>query len=141
MLFDKHQETRIIALKKILRYRKEFDDPLKVRVYKKPIVSFQCTDYMDLNGFDILNKIESLYEPPFTQHIPYDQLEKYLEYDDPPLHDPQIPLHIQGIEKHVAVSPAFSKRFLPKSQDSAEAATLPSREKLPGMCSKKNQQK
>lgn len=139
MLFDDRKEIRDMAIKKILHYRKDLYDPTKLR--KRPestIINFNCTDYtnmIDLNDDDIL------FEPPFTHSMPYEHLEHYLGSEDPPLPDPQIPLHIQGTERHVQLLASVSKRVLEKSREGVMATTLESREKYPRLESKKDFQK
>ena len=88
-----------------------------------------------------LNKDDVLFEPPFTHSITYDHLEQYLEYDDPPLPDPKIPVHIQTTERHVQLLASVSKRVLEKSRHSVMAVTSESRAKYPRLESKKDFQK
>lgn len=139
MLFDHRKQTRDIALKKILHYRKDLYDPMKLRAYKRPIVNFNCTDYTDMIN---LRDDDILFEPPFTHSIPYELLEKYLKHDDPPLLDPKIPLHIQGTEKHVQLLANASKRAVETNREGVMAVTLlESRRKNPRLKSKQDFQK
>lgn len=138
MLFDDKKETRNIAIKKILHYRRNLYDPAHLRVYQKPLINFNCTDYTNMID---LNKDDVLFEPPFTHTIPYDHLEQYLQYDDPPLPDPRIPVHIQATERHVQLLASVSKRVLEKSRHSVMAVTSESRAKYPRLESKKDFQK
>ena len=87
MLFDDKKESRNIAIKKML-----------LTVYQIPLINFNCTDYTNMID---LNKDDVLFEPPFTHTIPYDHLEQYLQYDDPPLPDPRILVHKQATERHI----------------------------------------
>ena len=138
MLFDDRKEKRDCALKKILHYRKDLYVPMKLRDYKRPIINFNCTDYtnmVDLNDDDIL------FEPPFTHNIPYEHLEQYLKYDEPPLSDPKIPLHIQGTERHVQLLASVFKRVVETNREGVMAATLESRETNPRLESKQDFQK
>lgn len=110
MLFDGRKEVLNRAIKKILRYRAELQDlSAKVREYKKPPINFNCTDYTNMVD---LNNDENLLEPAFTRDIPYEHLEEFLNYDEPPLIDPEIPSHIQATEQHVQLLTAVSKRAI-----------------------------
>lgn len=138
MLFDDRKAIRDRAIKKILHYREKFYDPTKLRVYKKYILNFDATDYVnmvDMNNDDIL------FEPAFTRQIPYDHLVQYLHFDEPPLADPQIPMHIQGTERHVQLLTSVSKRVIEKNREGVMAVTLESRKKTPQMESKKDLKK
>lgn len=139
MLFDDRKEIRNCAIQKILHYRDKLEDPSVLRVYKKPIINFDCTDYTNMID---LNDDKNLFEPPFTRNIPYDHLEQYLEDDDDdiPLNDPEIPSHIQETERHVQLLANVSKRVLEESREGVMAATLESREKQPRLESKKDLQ-
>lgn len=114
MLFDDRKEIRKSAIKKILHYRNNLADPMQLRVYRKPIINFNCTEYTNMID---LNNDNILFEPPLTQSIPYDHLEQYLEYDEPPLPDPKIPVHIQATERHIQLLASVSKRVLPESRE------------------------
>lgn len=138
MLFDDRKAIRDRAIKKILHYREKLYDPTKLRVYKKYILNFDATDYVnmvDMNNDDIL------FEPAFTRQIPYDHLVEYLDFDEPPLADPQIPMHIQGTERHVQLLTSVSKRVIEKNREGVMAVTLESRKKTPRMESKKDLKK
>ncbi|XP_017467539.1 PREDICTED: uncharacterized protein LOC108359959 [Rhagoletis zephyria] len=63
MLFDDSKEKRDCAIKKILRYRTDVDEPMELRVYKKPDINFNCTSYTEMIN---LNDINIVFEPPFT---------------------------------------------------------------------------
>lgn len=138
MLFDDRKPIRDRAIKKILHYREKLYDPSILRVYKKYILNFDATDYVnmvDMNNDDIL------FEPAFTRQIPYDHLVEYLDFDEPPLADPQIPMHIQGTERHVQLLTSVSKRVIEKNREGVMAVTLESRKKTPRMESKKDLKK
>ncbi|XP_049318586.1 uncharacterized protein LOC125780355 [Bactrocera dorsalis] len=111
MLFDARKEVRQGAIKKMLYYREKLYDPTKLRAYKKPTINFDCTDYVEMINLDN-NSILS--EPPFTANIPYDHLLEYIEFDNPPLPDPQIPPHIQGTERFVQLLTSVSRRTIEK---------------------------
>ncbi|XP_017485945.1 PREDICTED: uncharacterized protein LOC108374482 [Rhagoletis zephyria] len=128
MLFDDSKEKRDCAIKKILRYRTDVDEPMELRVYKKPDINFNCTSYTEMIN---LNDINIVFEPPFTRSIPYDTLKEYLNQDDPPFNDPKIPSHIQGTERHVQLLASVSKRVIPENVEAVMATTLESRAKLP----------
>lgn len=138
MLFDDRMEKRNIAIKKILHYRRDIVDPTELRVYKKPLINFNCTEYTNMID---LNDDTILFEPPFTQSYSYEHLEGYLNYDVPPFDDPQIPLHIQGTERHVQLLAATAKRVSGKNVEGAMAAILESRTKTPRLESKQDFQK
>lgn len=138
MLFDDKKEVRNNAIKKILYYRNNLDDPIHLRVYHKPIINFNCTDYVNMIN---LNNDDILSEPPFTRSIPYDHLEQYLDYNEQPLPDPKIPLHIQGTERHVLLLASVSKRVIEENREGVMAVTLESRVKNPKLESKKDFQK
>lgn len=138
MLFDDRKEKRNIAIKKILHYRKDVEDPSKLRVYRTTIINFNCTDYTNMID---LNNDSILFEPPFTRNIPYDILEKYMKQDDQPLQDPKIPSHIQATDRHVQLLANVSKRALHESREGAVATSSESRQKLPRLASKKDAQK
>lgn len=138
MLFDDRKDKRDSAINKILHYRNNLDDPMRVRVYRKPIINFNCTDYTNMID---LNDDSIIFEPPFTKTIPHDYLEQYLEYEEPPLPDPGIPLHIQGTERHVQLLANVSKRALEKNREGIMAVALESRKKLSRLESKKDFQK
>ena len=97
-----------MVVKNILYYRENLYDPKKSRVYKRPTTNFNCTNYFEIINFD---KDGFLSEPPFTASIPYEHLLDYIEFDDSPLPDPQIPLHIQGTERFVELLPRVSRRM------------------------------
>lgn len=85
---------------------------LNSRVYKKYILNFDATDYVsmvDMNNDDIL------FEPAFTRQIPYDHLVEYLDFDEPPLADPQIPMHIQGTETCTIINECFKTSYRKES--------------------------
>lgn len=138
MLFDDRMEKRNIAIKKILHYRKNLADPMQLRVYKKPLINFNCTDYTNMID---LNDDNILFEPPFTLSYPYEHLEGYLDYEDPPFPDPEIPSHIQGTERHVQLLAATAKRVTGKNVEGAMATTLESRRKTPRLESKQDFEK
>lgn len=79
-----------------------------------------------------------LSEPPFTASIPYEHLLNYIEFDDPPLPDPQIPLHIQGTERFVQLLTRVSRRTIEKNRDGVMAVTVKSRNVTPRIDSKKD---
>lgn len=135
MLFDDRKEKRDSAIKKILRYRTDVEDPSELRVYKKPNINFYCTEYTEMIN---LNDINNVFEPPFTRDIAYDTLKEYLNQDDPPFLDPKIPSHIQGTEQHVQLLAGVSKRVIPENVEGVMATTLESRAKLPRLESKKD---
>lgn len=138
MLFDDRMEKRNIAIKKILHYRRDIVDPTELRVYKKSLINFNCTEYTNMID---LNDDTILFEPPFTQSYSYEHLEGYLNYEVPPFDDPQIPLHIQGTERHVQLLAATAKRVAGKNVEGAMATTLESRTKTPRLESKQDFQK
>ena len=138
MLFDDRKEKRNIAIKKILHYRRDIVDPMELRVYKKPLLNFNCTEYTNMID---LNDDSILFEPPFTQSYSYEHLEGYLDYEEPPFADPQIPLHIQGTERHVQLLAATAKRVTRKNVEGAMATTLESRMKTPRLESRQDFQK
>lgn len=138
MLFDDRKEKRDCAIKKILRYRNEVEDPTELRDYEKPDINFFCSDYTEMIN---LNDINNVSEPPFTRSIPYDALKEYLNQDDPPFIDPKIPSHIQGTERHVQLLASVSKRVIPENVEAVTATTLESREKYPRLETKKDFQK
>lgn len=135
MLFDNDKTIRDLAIKKILHYRNHVEDPMQLRVYKKPIINFSCTDYTNMID---MNDNSIIFEPPFTRSLPYDYLEEYLKYNDPPLPDPKIPLHIQGTERHVQLLATVSKRVLERNREGVMAVTLECREKFPKLMTKKD---
>jgi hypothetical protein len=137
MLFDDRKEMRTLAIQKILHYRDVVEDPIALRVYKKPTINFNCTDYTEMID---LNDDANLFEPPFTRNIPYEHLEQYLEYGDPPLIDPEIPSHIQATERHVQLLAGTSRRVLEGNREGVMAVTLESRAKQPRLESKKDLQ-
>ncbi|XP_031621365.1 uncharacterized protein LOC116339554 [Contarinia nasturtii] len=128
MLFDDEKKIRDLAVKKILHYRNHVEDPMQLRVYKKPMINFNCVDYMNMID---LNDDSILFEPPFTLSIPYEQLQQYLKNNDLPLPDPKIPLHIQETEKHVPLLASLSKRVLEQDREGVVSVTLERREKFP----------
>lgn len=135
MLFNDRKTVRERAIRKILHYRDQLYDPTKLRVYKKHSINFNCTDYANLIDLD---DDTILSEPPFTASIPYEYLLDYIECDDPPLPDPQIPSHIQGTERCVQLLTTVSRRVIAKNRDQVMAVTIESRTRLPRMESKKD---
>lgn len=135
MLFDDRKDIRDKAIKKILYYRDKLDDPTKLRVYKKYDINFNCANYFDMVD---LNNDSILSEPPFTRNIPYDHLVQYLELEEPPFADPNIPSHIQGTERYVQLLTSVSKRVVEKNRDAVMAVTVESRQKLPRIESKQD---
>ena len=135
MLFDDSKEKRDCAIKKILRYRTDGDDPTQLRAYKKPDINFNCTSYTEMIN---MNDINNVFEPPFTRSIPYDTLKEYLNQDDPPFNDPKIPSHTQGTERHVQLLASVCKRVIPENVEAVMATTLESRAKLPRLERKKD---
>lgn len=135
MLFDDRKSVRERAIKKILYYREQLYDSNNLRKYKKHSINFECTDYtglVDLNDDDILS------EPPFTASIPYEHLLEYINCDDVPFSDPEIPLHIQGTERCIQLLTHVSRRVVAKNRDDVMAVTLESRIQIPRMESKKD---
>ena len=130
MLFDDSKEKRDCAIKKVLRYRADGDDPTQLRAYKKPDINFNCTSYTEMIN---MNDINNVFEPPFTRSIPYDTLKEYLN-----ISDSKIPSHIQGTEGHVQLLARVSKRVIPENVKAVMATTLESRAKLPRFVSKKD---
>lgn len=135
MLFDDRKAIRDRAIKKILYYREKILDPTKLRVYKKYNINFNASDYTDMID---LNDNNLLSEPAFTRNIPYDHLVEFLDYDEPTLDDPNIPMHIQGTERYVQLLTSVSKRVIEKKREGVMAVTAESREKQPRMESKKD---
>lgn len=135
MLFDDRKAVRDRAINRILHYRRMLYDPTQCRVYKKPVINFNCTNYIDM--IDINNN-SILFEPPFTHKIPYEHLEEFLASDDPPLEDPRIPSHIQGTERHVQLLTSVSRRAVSEKREGILAATIAAREKFPRLDSKKD---
>lgn len=138
MLFDDRKAVRERALKKIMYYRQQLYDPTKLRAYKKHSINFDSTDYVDLVDLDDDNILS---EPPFTSSIPYEHLLEYIAFDEPPLPDPQIPLHIQGTERCVQLLTNVSRRVTEKNRNDVLAVTIESRAKVPKMESKKDLKK
>lgn len=137
MLFDKNKEKRDCAIKKILRYRRDVEDPLEVRVYEKPTINFNCTEYTNMID---LNDQNNVFEPPFTRSFAYDELAEYLKDDDLAFVDPKIPMHIQNTEQHVQLVASVVKRVIPENVEGVVATTATSRAKMPRLESKKDLQ-
>lgn len=135
MLFDDRKSVRDRAINEILYYREKLFDPTKLRAYKKYKINFDASDYTNMVN---INDDNILSEPPFTRNIPYDHLVEFLDFDDAPLQDPQIPMHIQGTERYVQLLTSVSKRFIEKNREGVMAVTVESREKQPRMDSKKD---
>lgn len=136
MLFDDRKEQRDIGIKTILHIRDVVEDlDLGLRVYTKPKITFTCTRYTTMIN---LKDDTLLFEPPFTRNIPRERLEQFLQYEDPPFDDPEIPSHIQGTERHVQLLAAVSKRSIDKNRDGIMVATLASRSKTPRLESKQD---
>ena len=135
MLFDDRQTVRERAIKKILYYRENLYDSTKLRLYKKYPINFNCTDYVDLVDLD---NDDILSEPPFTAKIPYDHLLEFIESEDPPLLDPQIPVHIQGTERFVQLLSSISRREMLENRNDVMPVTLESRTRTPRMESKQD---
>lgn len=136
MLFDDRKALRDRAINRILYYRDKMHDPVILRVYKKYNINFDCvgyTDMIDMNDDSILS------EPAFTRNIPFDHLVEYLDFDEPPLLDPQIPMHIQGTDRYVQLLTTASKRE--NNGEAVMAVTVESRQKIPRMERKKDLQK
>lgn len=137
MLFDDRKEVRDRAIKKILHFRDNIFMSTELRPYKKPVINFNCANYYDMID---LNDDEILSEPPLTAGIPYDYLKEYLDFDNPPLSDPNIPSHIQGTERFVQVLSNVSGRVTESNRDDVIAVTVESRTRIPRMESKKDLQ-
>lgn len=138
MLFDDRKSQRDIGIRKILYIRDQLYDPTKLRQYRKHEINFECaayTDMVDMTDDDILS------EPPFTTNIAYEHLVEYLDIEESPFCDPNIPMHIQSTERHVQLLTSVSKRVLEKNREGVMAVTLEAREKVPRMESKKDLQK
>lgn len=78
-----------------------------------------------------LNDDSILFEPPLTHKIPYEHLQEFLDFDDPPLPDPEIPSHIQGTERHVQMLTKVSRRAVTENREGILAATIAGRAKVP----------
>lgn len=135
MLFDDRKTVRERAIRKILHYRDNLCDSTKLRAYKKPAINFDCTDYFDMVDLD---NDSLLSEPPFTFKIPYEHLLEYIEFDDPPLPDPEIPMHIQGTERCVQLLTNVCGRVMPKNRDDVMAVVIESRATTSRMDSKQD---
>jgi len=135
MLFDERKHIREKAIKKILYYRDKLYDATKLRTYEKHIINFDAIDYIDLINLDDDNILS---EPPFTSKIPYEHLLECIDFDEPPLPDPQIPSHIQGTERFVQLDTNVSRRSIQKNRDAIMAVTVASRTTTPRMDSKKD---
>lgn len=137
MLFDDRKDIRKLALQKILKCRDECETS-GLRVYVKPTINFDCTDYVHMINLDDQNVLS---EPPFTRSIPYEHLLQYLEDiddEDPPFPDPQIPCHIQGTERHVQLLAKVVKRSIEKNREGIMASISESREKVTRMESRQD---
>lgn len=135
MLYDDRKSIRDQAIQKILYYRNKLCDAEKLREYKKCNINFDCCNYfnmIDLDDDSILS------EPPITRDIPYDHLKEYLEFQDPPLPDPQVPCHIQGTERCVKLLTSVSRRVTEKNRESIMAVTDVSRKKNPRLESRQD---
>lgn len=135
MLFDDRKSVRERCINKILHIRNNLSDPSSPRTYRKPCLNYDCSDYTDMIDLDD-NSI--LYEPPFTLNIPYDHLLAYMDFEDPPLPDPEIPAHIQGTERFVQLLTSVSRRAVYSNRDDIMAVTIESRNRIPRMESKKD---
>ncbi|XP_073811852.1 uncharacterized protein [Musca autumnalis] len=138
MLFDNRKEIRNFALQKILYIRDNLCDISELREYVKPIINFDCTDYVHM--IDLEDKA-LLFEPPFTRNIPYEHLQQYLESvhdENPPFLDPLIPCHIQGTERYVQVLASVAKRSIDKTREGLLASVCEGRKKVPRMESRRD---
>lgn len=60
----------------------------------------------------------------YFANIPYEHLLECIEFDDPPLSDPQIPSHIQGTERFIQMLTNVSRRVIDKNRDDVMAVIM-----------------
>lgn len=135
MLFDERKSVRENAINKIIYYREKLQDTSKLRSYKKNIINFDCTDYMNLVDLD---NDDILFEPPLTFDIPHEHLLEYLNSEEIPLADPEIPSHIQGTERCVQLLTHVARHVMPHNVDDVMSVTLESRLNYPQIESKQD---
>lgn len=134
MLFDERPNVRRLGCEKILNARESGDEIEKVREYQRPVINFECNDYIDMIDW---NKVDNLTEPPFTRNWSYDDIMNY-KTSNCIAEDLNIPCHIQATERHVKVVTETSLAVSAPRREGVIITKIQSRKERPNTDSKKD---
>lgn len=124
MLTDSRQHIRELAVKRILKARK---NNIKNRIFKVPKINFDAQDYIDL--IDWFNCVVT--EPPLTMNMSEEQLLDIVTKNQIPKFN-HFHCHSQAVERCVKIiTDASSKVCGEKSRDGYIRAKLDARKDLP----------
>ncbi|CAH0562813.1 unnamed protein product [Brassicogethes aeneus] len=98
MMTDERQHIRQLAVKKILKIRKNLIQSESIRIFKIPKLNFSADDYIDLIDWSQTN----ISEPPLTMSMTEDDLNKLLQTGEKFQLD-KFPCHTQAVERMVKI--------------------------------------
>lgn len=128
MMTDERQHIRQLAIKRILKVRKDNSTPLQsVRVFRTPKLNFNADDYIDLIYWFETN----ISEPPLTMDLPENHLMKIIQIEKE-FQEDKLPCHTQAVERTVKIITDASKTVCgQESRDGYIRAKLEARKQLP----------
>ncbi|KAK0066937.1 hypothetical protein Bpfe_003672 [Biomphalaria pfeifferi] len=133
MLTDEKSEIRELALRRILKSRKQ-KRTSSVRSFCVPLINFEATSYIDMIDW----QKTSITEPPIVMDIDDDTfLIMIREEDTPRLDFARYPCHTQSVERHIKLVTEASQVVCgPEKRDGFIRARLESRSKMPKLDTK-----
>lgn len=133
MLTDEKSEIRKLALRRIMKSRKQ-KRTSSVRSFCVPVINFEATSYIDMIDW----QKTPITEPPIVMDIDDDTfLTMIREEDTPRLDFARYPCHTQSVERHVKLVTEASQAVCgPEKRDGFIRARLESRSKMPKLDTK-----
>ncbi|KAK0055600.1 hypothetical protein Bpfe_014875 [Biomphalaria pfeifferi] len=127
MLTDEKSEIRELALRRIMKSRKQ-KRTSPVRSFCVPLINFEATSYIDMIDW----QKTPITEPPIVMDIDDDTfLNMIREEDTPRLDFAHYPCHTQSVERHIKlVTEATRVVCGPEKRDGFIRARLESRSKM-----------
>ncbi|KAK0042646.1 hypothetical protein Bpfe_027944 [Biomphalaria pfeifferi] len=133
MLTDEKSEIRELALRRIMKSRKQ-KRTSSVRSFCVPLINFEATSYIDMIDW----QKTPIAEPPIVMDIDDDTfLTMIREEDTPRLDFARYPCHTQSVERHIKlVTEASQVVGGPEKRDGFIRARLESKSKMPKLDTK-----
>ncbi|KAK0069476.1 hypothetical protein Bpfe_000653 [Biomphalaria pfeifferi] len=133
MLTDEKSEIRELALRRIMKSRKQ-KRTSSVRSFRVPLINFEATSYIDMIDW----QKTPITEPPIVMDIDDDTfLTMIREEDTPRLDFARYPCHTQSVERHIKLVTEASQVVCgPEKRDGFIRARLESRSKMPKLDTK-----
>ena len=128
MLTDDRPEIRELALRRILKARKQ-ETGSQMRLFSVPILNFQATSYIEMIDWGNI----PITEPPITMDIADETLITMIRaHSTPTLEFARYPCHTQAVERHIKLVTEASERVCgQESRDGFIRTRLQSRSKMP----------